>query len=580
MAIEKPRKRCAIYTRKSSDEGLDQDFNSLDAQREAAEHHIRAQAHEGWVVLPDRYDDGGFSGGSMERPALRRLMQDIENGLIDVIVVYKIDRLSRSMADFMRIVEVFDRQKVSFVSVTQNFNTDTSMGRLMLNILQSFAQFEREMTTERIRDKFAASKRKGMWMGGVPPLGYDVRSRKLEENPAEAEIVRYIFNRFIQLGSATLLIDDLAEKGYTSKSWTARTGRVHAGQPIKKSALYHLLSNPVYIGKIRHKDKIYDGEHTGIIDPKLFAAVRDIMDNRAPNSSPARKTETTYLLRGLVFDPDGYAMTCAGCKGDGKRYKYYVSTQAIKKNYAASPIKAVSGSILEAAIIGQLRRLVSRPEWVTRITKNLQNDSDESDSLSEQKIYRALEDFDALWDELFPQEQQRLINLLIQRVVIHPDKIQITLRPLGIVGLMHEIMPDKPSAATMAGDAPITYEIPILFKVRGGRRYITTPDGRDLIATKTQRFESNMIKAIVQGHEFQRTLDSDPDLTIMKLAERKKLDHGYIAKAIRMIQLAPDIIETILNGRQSVSLSLADLMRPFPNGWNEQRQHFGYHAIE
>lgn len=235
MMAEKIKKRCAIYTRKSTEEGLDQDFNSLDAQREAAEHHIRAQAHEGWVLLPSRYDDGGFSGGSMERPAVKRLIQDIEDGLIDVVVVYKIDRLSRSMADFMKIMELFDKQKVSFVSVTQHFNTDTSMGRLTLNILQSFAQFEREMTAERIRDKFAASKRKGMWMGGVPPLGYDVHNRKLEINPDEAEIVQFIFKRFLEMGSATQLVGELKEKGYQSKSWVARSGRSIPENPSQKA---------------------------------------------------------------------------------------------------------------------------------------------------------------------------------------------------------------------------------------------------------------------------------------------------------------------------------------------------------
>ncbi len=570
MKTEKSQKRCAIYTRKSSDEGLDQDFNSLDAQREAAEHHIRAQAHEGWTILPDRYDDGGFSGGSMERPALRRLMQDIEAGKIDVIVVYKIDRLSRSMADFMKIMEVFDRHKVSFVSVTQHFNTDTSMGRLILNILQSFAQFEREMTTERIRDKFAASKRKGMWMGGMPSLGYDVRNRKLEENPAEAEIVRYIFNQFIELGSATLLIEDLAEKGYKSKSWTAQSGKVHEGQPIRKSGLYQILGNPIYVGKIRHKEKIYDGEHKGIIDPALFEKVRHVMDTRAPNSSPVRKTTTTYLLRGLVFDPDGYAMTCGACKGKGRRYKYYVSTQAVKNNYAASPIKSVSGDVLEAAVVSQLRRLVSRPEWAVRIMETIK------DNATEQQIFRALEDFDILWDELFPAEQQRLIRLLIQRVVVHKDRLQVTLHPTGMAGLLHEILPGIPAGAKLDSNAPVTFDIPIQFKVRGGRRYIMTPDGRDLVQPKTQKLESNMIKAIVSGHGFQDMLDRDPDLTIMKLAERKKLDHGYIAKTIRMTQLAPDIVQAILDGRQPQSLALADLLRPFPDAWQGQRLHFGF----
>ncbi|MGE3769503.1 MAG: recombinase family protein [Bdellovibrionales bacterium] len=578
MKIEKVKKRCAIYTRKSSDEGLDQDFNSLDAQREAAEHHIRAQAHEGWTVSPDRYDDGGFSGGSMERPALKRLMQDIEGGLIDVIVVYKIDRLSRSMADFMRIMEVFDRHKVSFVSVTQHFNTDTSMGRLILNILQSFAQFEREMTTERIRDKFAASKRKGMWMGGVPPLGYDVHNRKLEMNPSEAEVVQYIFHRFIEIGSATMLVKDLAEKGYTSKNWVSRTGKHHKGQPITKSAIYKILCNQIYIGKISHKGTIYEGEHEGIIDPQIFEKVRSMIDTRVPNSSPLRCTATSYLLRGLVFDQDGYAMTCAAAKKKDTRYRYYVSTQAVKKSYGECPLKTVSAPLLEAVIVDQMRRLLARPEWAKEIIAKAQKGG-LGDNLTEQKIVRALENFELLWDELFPLEQLRLANLLIQRVVVCSDKVQISLRPVGMAGLLHEIMPDvKLTAARLTEDSPITIEVPITFKTRGGRKYITAPNGCDLGASKKPKYENNMMKAIVRGHEFADTLEKEPDLTIMLLAKREMLDHGYVAKAIRMTQLAPDIIEAILNGRQPQAMTLSELMRPFPDGWNDQRKHFGFGA--
>ncbi len=578
MKIEKIKKRCAIYTRKSSDEGLDQDFNSLDAQREAAEHHIRAQAHEGWTVSPTRYDDGGFSGGSMERPALKRLMEDIEDGLIDVIVVYKIDRMSRSMADFMKIMEVFDRHKVSFVSVTQHFNTDTSMGRLILNILQSFAQFEREMTTERIRDKFAASKRKGMWMGGVPPLGYDVYSRKLEMNPREAEIVQYIFHRFIEIGSATMLVKDLAEKGYTSKNWVSRTGKHHQGQPITKSAIYKILCNQIYIGKISHKGTIYEGEHEGIIDPQIFEKVRSMIATRVPNSSPLRCTATSYLLRGLVFDQDGYAMTCAAAKKKDTRYRYYVSTQAVKKSYDECPLKTVSAPLLEAVIVDQMRRLLARPEWAKEIITKAQKGS-LGDNLTEQKIARALENFELLWDELFPLEQLRLANLLIQRVMVCPDKVQISLRPVGMTGLLHEIMPDvKLTAVRLTEDSPITIEVPVTFKTRGGRKYITAPDGRDLGASKKPKYENNLMKAIVRGHEFSDTLVKEPDLTIMLLAKREMLDHGYVAKAIRMTQLAPDIIEAILNGRQPQAMTLSELMRPFPNCWNDQRRHFGFGA--
>lgn len=570
------KKRCAIYTRKSTEEGLDQDFNSLDAQREAAEHHIRAQAHEGWVLIPQRYDDGGFSGGSMERPAVRRLIHDIENGLIDVVVVYKIDRLSRSMADFMKFMELFDKRKVSFVSVTQHFNTDTSMGRLTLNILQSFAQFEREMTAERIRDKFAASKRKGMWMGGVPPLGYNVRNRKLEINPQEAEIVQYIFRRYIEMGSTTILVKELAEKGYTTKSWVSRRGKHHKGNPINKSTIYKILCSQIYIGKILHKGTVYEGEHEGIVSKETFDKARAISNNRKPNESPLRCKAAHYILRGIVFDEDGYALTCAAVKKKTKRYRYYVSTQAVKKSYADSDLRTVSATLLENVIVDQMRRLLSRPEWTKKVLANPQW-GDISDPKLEQKIIRALENFEQLWDELFPVEQERLVKLLIQRIVVTTTKVSIELRPVGMLGLLHEIMPDvKIEKSRPTKDSPITIEIPIKLRKRSGRKYITAPDGRDLSSYRKPKYQTNMMQAIVRGHQFSDMLDKEPDITIKQLAEREMLDQGYVAKTIRMTQLAPDIIEAILNGRQPQAMTLAELMRPFPNCWNTQRVHFGF----
>ena len=269
--------RCAIYTRKSSEEGLDMEFNSLDAQREACEAYVASQKREGWLLVPDHYDDGGFSGGTLERPALKRLLVDIEAGCIDCVVVYKIDRLSRALVDFTKLVEVFDRHSVTFVSITQSFNTTTSMGRLTLNILLSFAQFEREVIGERIRDKFAASRKKGMWMGGTPPLGYDVKDRKLVVNEEEAALVRHIFERFIKVGSATLLVKELNADGHRTKSWTTQSGRVREGRPFNKGAIYKILNNRVYIGEAVHKGKGYPGEHQAIIPMLLWDKVHAVL---------------------------------------------------------------------------------------------------------------------------------------------------------------------------------------------------------------------------------------------------------------------------------------------------------------
>jgi len=316
----KKRQRCAVYTRKSTEEGLDQDYNSIDAQRDAGHAYIASQRAEGWIPVADDYDDPAYSGGNMERPALKRLMADIERGLIDIVVVYKIDRLTRSLADFSKMVEVFERQGVSFVSVTQQFNTTTSMGRLMLNVLLSFAQFEREVTGERIRDKIAASKRKGIWMGGVPPLGYDVVARKLVINEVEAAVVRRMFIEYPRAGSTTLFVQQLRHEGVTSKSWKAQSGIDRVGKPIDKGALYKILNNPMYLGQIRHKGVAHSGEHEPIVTLAQWDTVQAALASK-PNG--ARKgqirTERPALLKGLIYTTDGRAMTPHATKGRGGR---------------------------------------------------------------------------------------------------------------------------------------------------------------------------------------------------------------------------------------------------------------------
>jgi len=305
----KRRLRCAVYTRKSTDEGLDQEYNSIDAQRDAGHAYIASQRAEGWIPVADDYDDPAFSGGNMDRPALKRLLADIEAGRIDIVVVYKIDRLTRSLTDVSRMIDVFERHGVSFVSVTQQFNTTTSMGRLMLNILLSFAQFEREVTGERIRDKIAASKRKGMWMGGVPPLGYDVENRRLVPNEREAKIVRHIFQRFVELGSSTLLVKELRLDGVTSKAWTTQDGRVRDGKPIDKSLVYKILNNRVYLGEIRHRDQWYPGEHPPVVERRLWDAAQAILAQNSRVRGNNTRARVPFLLKGIVVGIDGRALT-------------------------------------------------------------------------------------------------------------------------------------------------------------------------------------------------------------------------------------------------------------------------------
>lgn len=322
--------KCAVYTRKSTERGLEQDFNTLDAQREACLAYIASQKSEGWVPVKHLYDDGGYSGGSMDRPALNLLLEDIRAAKVNVVVVYKIDRLTRSLTDFAKLVEVFDQYGVSFVSVTQSFNTTTSMGRLTLNVLLSFAQFEREVIGERIRDKIAASKKKGMWMGGHPMLGYDIVDRQLVVNKAEAESIRYIFDRYLELKTIRRLQADLEAKGITSKTWTSRAGRVHVGKSYGYGALHHLLSNPVYAGCIRHRGEIHEGQHEAIIPKEKWQQVQGLMQSNAVAPRGHKKQSMKNILKGKIFGADGMIYTPVRTNRHGKHYRYYVRRDVIQ----------------------------------------------------------------------------------------------------------------------------------------------------------------------------------------------------------------------------------------------------------
>jgi len=324
-----PLVRCAVYTRKSTEEGLEQEFNSLDAQREAGEAYVRSQAGQGWALLPDRYDDGGFTGGNMDRPALQRLKADIQAGRIDCVVVYKVDRLSRSLLDFARLMETFEQHQVAFVSVTQLFNTASSMGRLILNVLLSFAQFEREVTGERIRDKIAASKRKGMWMGGVPPLGYEVRERRLVVNPTEANTVRYIYERYLELGCVRQLSRDLDERRIVSKVRISKKGVKSGGCRFSRGALYELLANPIHIGEIRHKQERYPGQHEAIVPHELWERVQQRLRLNAARGRQSSTSAIASPLARKIFDADGEPLYAQGAAKAGRRYRYYVSRSLV-----------------------------------------------------------------------------------------------------------------------------------------------------------------------------------------------------------------------------------------------------------
>jgi site-specific DNA recombinase len=431
------RLRCAIYTRKSSEEGLDMEFNSLDAQREACEAYVVSQRAEGWAAIREPYDDGGVSGGTLDRPALKRLLADVEAGLIDVIVVYKIDRLSRSLMDFARLVEIFERNQVTFVSVTQSFNTTTSMGRLTLNILLSFAQFEREVIGERIRDKVAASRKRGMWMGGYVPLGYDVRDRKLVVNENEAATVRMIFQRFAAIGSATMLAKALAAEGVLNKR----------GKLVDKGFLYKLINNRVYLGEAVHKGTAYPGEHAAIIDQALWGNVHAILQESPRLRAKNTRAQTPALLKGIIFTETGTAMTPTATKKGSRLYRYYASMDLIRNRpigESAGPLRLPAGMV-EDAVIGEIRRMIRAPEIAARVLKMLR---EESPTVDENATIKALSEFDQIWTALYPAEQTRIIQLLVDRVTVGTGGIAVDLRQEGLGSVLRDMMAPRQKEAS------------------------------------------------------------------------------------------------------------------------------------
>jgi len=436
----KRRVRCAVYTRKSTDEGMDQEYNSIDAQRDAGHAYIASQRAEGWIPVADDYDDPAFSGGNMERPALRRMIADIEAGKIDVVVIYKIDRLTRSLADFSKMMEVFERYGVSFVSVTQQFNTTTSMGRLMLNILLSFAQFEREVTGERIRDKIAASKRKGMWMGGVPPLGYDLENRRLVPNEREAKLIRHIFQRFVELGSSTALFNELKLDGVTSKAWTTQDGKVREGKPIDKGMIYKLLHSRTYLGELRHKGEWFPAAHPPIIERKLWDSVHAILATNCRVRGNATRAVVPFLLKGIVFGHDGRALSPwhTTKKSNGRRYRYYIPMRDTKEQVGASGLPRLPAAELESAVLEQLRGILRAPDLLGDV---LRQATKFDPTLDEAKVTVAMTRLDVIWDQLFPAEQTRIIKLLVEKVIVSPTDLEVRLRANGIERLVQDLRP-------------------------------------------------------------------------------------------------------------------------------------------
>ncbi|WP_324751003.1 recombinase family protein [Sphingomonas sp. LY54] len=525
------KKRCAIYTRKSSEEGLNQDFNSLDAQREACEAYITSQKSEGWSPVGAHYDDGGWSGGNIDRPALKALLADIDAGRVDVVVVYKVDRLTRSLADFARIVDLFDRHGVSFVSVTQAFNTTSSMGRLTLNVLLSFAQFEREVTGERIRDKIAASKAKGMWMGGYPPLGYDQEGRTLKINEVEAEAVRHIFRRYVKLGSVYALCNELEADGIRTKMSTSQAGITRGGVRFSRGSLYNLLGNPIYVGEIRHKDKTYPGQHPPIVERELFGAAQE--QRRRRGIVKRERAASRAPLSGILHDALGHRMSATHARGrSGQRYPYYISRIPASHPGAARVLRRVPGASVEDVLISSLRR------WSGRQTSS--------------------------WIDLLP---------FLKRVELHRDCIVVELAPP-----MHENWTGAMDAAeewaiTSAGRLQIIH--PVRIVTRGActsRVEAASPKGR-------ARPDKSLIAGLRRSHAELNSRGIDMTDLRSQQEHARGMGDPYLRKLSKLALLAPDIQRSILEGLQPSGLTLGRLLDvDLPLRWDEQRQLLGFPA--
>ncbi|MCO5080713.1 MAG: recombinase family protein [Rhizobiaceae bacterium] len=631
-----PRLRCAVYTRKSSEEGLEQDFNSLDAQFEACAAFIASQAGLGWKLVSDRYDDGGISGGTMERPALRRLLQDVRDRKIDVVVVYKIDRLTRSLMDFARIVEVFDQAGASFVSVTQQFNTTTSMGRLTLNVLLSFAQFEREVTAERIRDKIAASKRKGMWMGGAVPLGYRVRDRRLIIHEKEAGFVRHLFRRYLELGSVPRLVaelnraavlhgkscelkerdaqdenpadkqagargtpkgvhdDDLSRNGRhrsaggtiaaattdidgaSNEEGSAAGSSDRLCRPMRAGMLYKVLANPLYIGKLRHHDNVYDGEHEANIDEELFGRVQQKLAAGAATPRGSRVHGDIHLLTGILFDETGDRLAPTHARAHGRRYRYYVSSRirTSQGDVAGSwrvPATQIEQLVIDAAV-GILRDRARIARWI-------------GEHVSAHLIKPGLDRVEAVIGCLSsaqPAEGRRTaLHRIFSSITLSATSIRFEVVPGAIVGTllerdeepagMHETpdvtLDDDSADPDDALPATEIIDVPVILKRRGSEMRLVI----DSPLARPRQADPALVDLVARAHVYLDRLTSSSDIGSTEIAREFGVDRADVGRILPLAFLSPAMLAAILTGRQSPSLTARQLARiDLPLLWSGQ----------
>jgi site-specific DNA recombinase len=564
------RLRCAIYTRKSSEEGLEQAFNSLHAQREACAAFILSQKHEGWTVLPTLYDDGGFSGGTMDRPALQRLLGDIVAGKVDVVVVYKIDRLTRSLFDFAKIVEAFEAKGVSFVSITQQFNTSTSMGRLTLNVLLSFAQFERELAGERIRDKIAASKKKGMWMGGLPPLGYDIKDRKLVVNEEEARAVLHIFRRYAELRSVRVLKTELEEAGIRSKRRVLADGTHYGGQRLSRGALYLMLQNRIYRGEITHKGNAYSGEHPAIVDQELWDQVQAVLAENRVDREIGSYAKQPSLLAGLVFDETGERLTPSHAVKKGTRYRYYVSRSLIigtTKDHSKG--RRIPAGNLESLVIKRLRALLADQGAILDSIRD-----EHPDGTSQKRLISRSRQIAEELPTMAPDHTRAMLIAILARVDLKPDHVEIKLRRRSLVELLQQST--RPSAQGGKSDKEdlLTLNVKARLQRVGREMRMLVENAHDQTLA-----DPGLLRVIARAHDIHARLMQSTDLTLHAIASKEHVTPGYISRLLRLPLLAPDIVTAIVNGKNPPQLTAKKLMRlalEIPIDWIEQRKLLGF----
>ena len=554
--------RCAIYTRVSTDAGLDQDFNSLDAQYEGASAYIRSQAHAGWTQLRRRYDDGGFSGGSTDRPALQQLLADIRSGRIDIIVVYKVDRLTRSLADFAKLVELFDAHAVSFVSVTQQFNTTTSMGRLTLNVLLSFAQFEREVTSERIRDKIAASKRKGLWVGGMVPLGYQARDLKISVVENEAKTVRHIFRRYLELGSLNLLLADLRSSCIFTKTRPLATGKTIGGIPFTRGPLAHLLRNRFYTGEVRYKGEILPGEQPPILDRAVFEAVQVKLDQQRSNHTTARNGSDA-LLMGRIFDDAGNLMTPTHALKKGVRYRYYVSSPLLQgEESKAGRVSRVPAEQVERLVIDAVRHRLSAATA----------ESEDDENVSDQRGREAIHD---------PIDDRQLIHAHVQRVHVGNDMLQVQMTLAGSKSAAQRRMRtnDRPDVegSKSAHRRSVVLRIPWTKRPSKAAREIIAPgDASPRLDNRPIRAETRarLVTAIAQGRRWLDEIVTSTANSTEQIANRERCSVRQVNMTISLALLSPTLVQAAVEGRLPRGVGVASL-RDAPAVWSLQHKMLG-----